>query len=114
MSTFKRILTYFAWTIIALLSAFVYMRIILGAKPEESESFFRIIFRIFYEYAFFHIGLIIGSVIAFLFILTDIFYLNKRLKSNMKATVLRFLIIIFITILVGIIHYVLEKVIDVI
>jgi hypothetical protein len=114
MSTFKRILTYFAWAIISLLSVFVYMRIILGAKPEESESFFKIIFRLFYEYAFIYIGLIIGSVVAFLFILIDVFYLNKRLKNNMKATVFRFFIVILITILVGIIHYVLEKVINVI
>lgn len=113
MSTFKRILVYFIWSLIAFLSAFIYMRVILGAKP-ESSSVFMAMFGWLYEYAFIYIGLIIGSIITFLFILTDAFYLNKRLKNSLKSTIIRFFIIIFIAVIVGLVHYILEKVIDVI
>lgn len=89
------------------------MKIILGPQPNPSTGFMRI-FDWLYEYVLVHIGLIIGSIIALLYILIDVFYLNKRLKNNSYSTIIRFLIVMTIAIVVGTTHYVLEKVIDVI
>jgi hypothetical protein len=113
MNILKRILNYFIWTIIALLLAFVYMYIILGSKP-ESSSILMAMFGWLYEYAFIIIGLIIGSIIAFLFVLADVFYLDKRLKNNVKSTLIRLLIIILFAIIICITHHIIEKVVDVI
>ena len=113
MSILKRILSYFIWTLIAFLCAFGYMRIILGAKPKPSTGIM-ILFDWVYGYALVYVGSIIGSIIAFLYIIIDVFYLNKKLKSRANSTIIRLLIVIIITVIVGTTHYLLEKVIDVI
>ncbi|WP_264558089.1 hypothetical protein [Flavobacterium sp. N2270] len=113
MSILKRFLFYFTWALVAFLAAFIYMRIILGPKP-ESTSVLMTMFSLFYDYAFLHIGLIIGSIITLLFILIDVLYLKGKLKFGMKSLFIRFFILIFITVIVAFIHYLLEKVIDVI
>ena len=113
MSILKRFLFYFTWALVAFLAAFLYMRFILGPKP-ESTSVLMTMFSLFYDYAFLHIGLIIGSIVFLLFFLLDIFYLSKRLKNNVMSLVLRLFIILISTIFVGLIHYMLEKVIDVV
>jgi len=114
MRVLKRILNYFIWTLIAFISAFGYTRIILGPKPEEDTGFLTFIFSLIYKFGFVRIGLIIGSIIALLFILIDVFYLNKRLNNSARSTIIRFLIVIGITMMIAAIHYILEKVIDVI
>jgi len=114
MSVFKQIIAYFFWTLIAIIIGFCYIRIILGPAQEGPTNFFTFIFNLMYEFVLVRIGLIIGSIIALLFILLDIFYLNKRLKNVKSAPAIRFLIVVFITFCVGAIHYVLEKVVDVI
>ena len=105
MNTLKQILSYFIWTLIALLAGFVYTRIILGPMPESPTGFFDVIFYIIYMVAFHQVGLIIGSIVALLYIITDIFYLGKKLKNNSKKIIIRFLIILLITLLVGTTHY---------
>lgn len=114
MKILKQILNYVMWTLIALLSAFGYTRIILGPIPEPTTGFFDFIFYIIYMVGLPRLVLIIGGIIALLYILTDIFYLRKKLKHNSKRIIIRFLVILMITIVVGIIHYMLEKVIDII
>lgn len=89
------------------------MRIILGAKPESTEGFM-IVFDLIYQHAFLYIGLVVGSIIALLFILIDIFYLQNRLDNTARSTIIRLLTLIGIAMLVGITHYVLEKVVDII
>ncbi|WP_415374710.1 hypothetical protein [Patiriisocius sp. Uisw_017] len=89
------------------------MRIILEARQEPSLGF-NYFLDLFYEYAFFHIGAMIGCVIALLFIIADVFYFNKKLKNVKDSTLIRFIIIVILTIILGILHYVLEKVADVI
>lgn len=113
MSTFKRILVYFIWSLIAFLSAFVYVRIILGPKPESSSTFM-VMFSWLYEYTFIYIGLIIGSIITLFLILIDVFYLKNKFKIGVSSIFIRFFIIIFLTVIVVSIHYILEKVIDII
>jgi len=115
MKILKQILVYLIWTVIALLIGIGYMRIILGAGPkEETYGYFTFLVELLYNYGLIHVGLIIGSIIALLFILLDIFYLKKKLESNLKSTSIRFITLLVITIVVGVIHYILEKVIDVI
>ena len=87
------------------------MRIILGAKPESASAFMKML-RWLYDYVFLNVGLAIGSIVSVLFILTDIFYLKKKLSIGIKATIIRFFILVFITLVVGTTHYILEKVID--
>lgn len=114
MNILKKILNYSAYAIIAFFFAFAYMRIILGAKPEEPTSFLMHIFYLIYQFAFVRIGLIIGSIITLLYILIDVYYLNKKLKNSANSISIRILIIFVIAIIVAATHYILEKVIDVI
>jgi len=109
----KQMLAYLVWIVLALIMGVCHMWILLGPKGGVSTGFMHI-FDLIYDLALVSIGLITGSVIAFLFILTDIFYLKKKLKNNTKSNFIRFFILIAIAIIVGITHYVLEKVIDVI
>lgn len=113
MVTFKHLLSYIIWIVTAFLLAFLYLRIILGAKP-VSSSFLMQMFGWFYEFAFIKLGIIIGSIVSLLFITIDIFYLKIELAIGIKSTIIRLFVLIFITLIVGIIHYVLEKVINVI
>lgn len=89
------------------------MRIILGARQEPSLGF-NCFLDLLYEYPFFYIGAMIACVIASLFIITDVFYLNKKLKNVKNSTRIRFLIIVILMIILGTLHYFLERVADVI
>jgi len=89
------------------------MRIVLKPGPIDSEGFMAVL-DLLHEYALFHIGARVGLIIALLFILLDVFYMNKRLKNRANSTIIRLLIMIGISVLVGATHYLLEKVIDVI
>ncbi|WP_040281614.1 hypothetical protein [Psychroserpens damuponensis] len=113
MNVIKRIFNYGIWTLIALLLTIGYMRIILGPPPEPSNNFMRM-FDWVYSYVFIHVGLIIGSIVTFLFILIDIVFLNRKLEHKANKNLIRLLIMISISIITGGIHYLLEKVIDVI
>ena len=108
-----RMLPYLLWILVAFLFAFGYMRIILGAQPASSTGFMKM-FDWVYGYAFVSVGAIIASIIALLFILIDVFYLNKKLKNTTHPTIIRWLIIMTISIIVGASHYILEKVVDLI
>lgn len=90
-----------------------YMRLVLGVN-DVSSSGLGYLAHIFYNFGLIYIGLIIGSVVAVLFVVLDVFYLKKRLTISLKSTVIRLLLLILITTLVGAIHYFLEKIIDVI
>lgn len=82
------------------------MFIILGPKTESTGIMH--IFDIIYDFALIHIGFIIGGIIAFLFILIDILYLKT------KSILLKLITLFIISIIVALIHYMLEKVIDII
>ena len=109
----SRILNYIGWALLAFLIAFVYTRIILGAKPDPSTGLMKVLDFI-YKYAFVYMGAIIGSIIATLYILVDVLYLSKRLKNTAHSTIIRLLIVITISIIVGTTHYMLERVVDII
>jgi RsiW-degrading membrane proteinase PrsW (M82 family) len=90
-----------------------YMRLVLGPKGEESTGFWHLK-DIIYDLALYQVGLRIGGIIALLFILVDGFYLRKKLKSNSKGILIRFLVLIVIAFVVVSTHYICEKVIDII
>lgn len=109
----KIIKSYLGWTVIALLLGHSSMRMVLGANNTSKEGF-GYLWYLFYNWGLVHIVLLIGFVIVFLFILFDVLYLKKKLESNRKSTMIRFGILLMIAVIVVFIHYLLEKVIDVI
>ncbi len=113
MTLLKQILNYLIWAIFSFLFAFGYMRIILGPKPEPSTGWMKL-FDWIYDISMLNLGLILGSIIALFYIFIDLFYLKQKLKSNAFSPFVRFLTLIAITGIVGIIHYVAEKIIDII
>lgn len=113
MSVLKRILNYSITTLIAVLLAFAYMRIILGAKSKNTDWIAKL-FNIIYDLAFVYASLTLGCIIAILYILIDVFYTYNKLKNNTNATSIRLLILIGLAVFVTTTHYILEKVIDVI
>lgn len=109
----KRILNYLGWTIVAILLGFLHMRIVLGPGPESDNSGIQFLNGI-HDFVLLYVGAIIGCIIAFIFILFDVFYLNNKLQGNNKATLFKFIIIIAIAIIVGSTHYFLENIAQVI
>jgi len=104
MNTLKQILAYLIWIVVALLLGIGYMWILLGPN-EPSTGFLHLFDDFVYDLVLVYVGLITGSIIALLFI---------QLKNNIKSTIIRFLLLLVITIVVGVTHYILEKVVDVI
>lgn len=78
---------------------------------DEVPSGIMYIFYIILNYALIYYGLVIGSIIAIIFTL-----INLKLFKNLKyyAFFTRLATLIGITIIVGFIHYILEKVVDII
>lgn len=107
----KGILSYIIWFVTAFLLAFIYVRIILGAKP-ESSSFLMRLFGYIYDFVFLKIGIMIGSIVSFIFMVIDFFYLKRKLINGIKSTISRLFVLVLISLIVGTIHYVLKKVID--
>lgn len=114
MTLLKQLPSYLCWICIAILFAYGYMFLILGPKPEPSNGFLGMISFIVYHVALLKVGPIIASIIAGVYLLVDIFYLKKKYNPLSNKIIIRFLVMLTITIVVGIIHYMLEKVIDVI
>lgn len=114
MKILKQILAYIIWIALSLMLGIGNLRILLGSNIKNPSGFLQEMFSFFYNYGLIHVGLIVGVIIGILFILIDILYLKKKLKNSKKPTITRFIILLGITIIVGITHYILEKVIDVI
>ncbi|SFU20253.1 hypothetical protein SAMN04489724_0280 [Algoriphagus locisalis] len=113
MRFLKLILTYFIWTILSLLLGIGYMRLVLGPNDVSEEGMWYLL-HLFYDMGLFHVGVWIGVAIASCFILLDVFFLRKKLKNNPKKTTIQLLTLLAITVIVASVHYILEKVIDVI
>ena len=113
MKIVKQLLSYLIWFLLSLLLGIGYMRFVMGFIDVSLDGFWHI-FEVFYYIGLILVGSIVGSVIGVIYVLTDVFYLKKKLKNNPKATAIRFVILLVITVFVGIVHYILEKVVDVI
>lgn len=91
------------------------MKMILGEIPKEDDyNGFGFFLNLFYHYGLVYVGLIIGVIIALLFILTDAFIVKKKLNNHSHSILIRILVLLLISIFVGFFHYFLEKIIDVI
>ncbi|SHJ20444.1 hypothetical protein [Flavobacterium haoranii] len=91
------------------------MRLLLGEIPNENDyNGFGFFLKLFFTYGLFYVGLLIGGIIALLFISTDVFLLRKRLDNNSKSALVRIAVLLVISLLVFILHYFLEKAIDII
>lgn len=91
------------------------MRWVLDEIPsEKNPNGFGFFLNVFYHYSLISVGLIIGGIIAVFFILVEYFILKKKLGNNRNILLIRSLTLLLITLAVGIVHYILEKVIDVI
>ena len=113
MKILKQILAYITWIMVSLLLGIGYMRIVLGPNNTSNEGISYLLYML-YNWGLLYVGLIIGFVIAFLFILLDVVYLKKKLKKTVKSIITRLVVLLVITVIVGGIHYILEKVIDII
>ncbi|OUS02830.1 hypothetical protein A9Q86_01920 [Flavobacteriales bacterium 33_180_T64] len=108
----KRSLSYLIWVVLSLLFGVGYMRLLLGSAIKEPKTALSYLLSMFFYFGIFRVGLIIGGIIALLFILIDAFYLKKKLDN--KTNLIRFIVLLIITMFVVVIHYTLEKVIDII
>ena len=113
MIALKRILNYIFWSVMALLCSFGYLYYLLGDFPDGS-AWYDPILLIFYRLVYLYFGLSLAGLIAIIYMLLDVFYLRKKLQTNLKSFIIRCLAIIGITILLACIHLFLEKGIDVI
>ena len=113
MQKLKYVLSYLVWIILSLLLGIVYMRLVLGPNDVPEDGLWYVL-HVFYQIGLIHIGLRVGAVIAVCFILLDMIYLRKKLQHNPKKTIIRIGLLLVISVLVAMVHHVLEKVIDVI
>ena len=68
----------------------------------------------FYYWGVLQIGFAIGVTTAILFILADIIFLKRKQKNQSQPIIVKFGVFFGIFVLVIMVHYVLEKVIDMI
>ena len=113
MNILKKLLTYSIWILLALLSGYGLMYVVLGPKSKHSSGFMKTLDWT-HDAALVFTGSIIGGITALLYILLDVFYLNRKLKNHKTSILIRGLLIIIITIIAGTIYYLLEKTIDII
>lgn len=109
----KSWLEYLLWTAAALLLGVGYMHLILGSAPEQTNSLSFLIAKIYF-FALLYVGGIVGSILAVLFILVDIFYLKRKWQSSTHFFAIRAISMLFILVVVATLHYLLEKTFDVI
>ncbi|EDP70560.1 hypothetical protein FBALC1_07373 [Flavobacteriales bacterium ALC-1] len=111
--TLKQIFVYLKWVILSLIIGLTYIWILIG-PTEKSTNAFTYLLNIFYGYGVLYIGTIFGLVVAFIFVLLDNFYLKKKLKNSAYGTFIRIGVLLMVAVIVGVIHYILEKVVDII
>lgn len=109
----KQILNYAGWLLVAILLGFLHMRIVLGPGSNSDNGGLTFLNGI-HDFVLLYVGAIIGCIIAVLFIVLDVFYLNKKLQNNNRATLVRLFVIIALAIIVGASHYFLEEIANVI
>ena len=115
MKILKQLFNYIFWAIISMFFSLGYVRIILGSKVEETTKLNEF-YNWIYDLVIVYVVPIIGGIITVSFILTDMLYLRKKLqnKSKTEKFLTRLTAMLILTIVIGALHYFLEKVIDVI
>ena len=109
----KKVLGYLPWILLSYIIAFVYMSLLTGRLWGNVTGIDVLLDRFFF-FGMLPIVMAIGTIIALLFILTDIFYIKTKLAALPNKIAVRFSYILLITFIVFFCHYYLEKVIDII
>lgn len=114
MKVIKPIFVYLGWILISLILGIAYMRLLLGENNFAKDSVTDHFFTVFYHWGIFYVGITIGIITAFLFIMTDVLIVKRKLTNKSKLTFIRIGVLLTIITMVTLLHYFLEKVIDVI
>lgn len=109
----KQITKYILWSILSIFIAISYLTFIIKPYELSTEGIDFLLF-VFYGHGIFFVGSIIGLVIAFLFVLLDVFYLRKKLVNKKNSMLIRFSVLLVISVFIVVLHYLLEKAIDLI
>lgn len=109
----KTIWEYALWTMAALLLGMGYMYVVLGPPPEPT-NIWNFFFGKVYLFGLVRVGLAIGSIVAILFILFSVFLINKKWASSKNKFVVQTAALLLIMVLVAMLHYLLEKNMDLI
>ena len=109
----KTIWEYALWTMAALLLGLGYMYLVLGPPPEPTNTWNFFLGKI-YLFGLVRIGLIIGGIVAVLFIIFDVFLINRKWALSKNKLGIRIIALLVILILVTTLHYLLEKTINLI
>lgn len=109
----KKILGYVLWALAALFLGIGYMYLILGSAPEETTVVSFIVSKIYFI-GLFQVGGIIGAILAVVFIVFDVFYLKKKYEPSKPPLIIRVFSMLVILVVLGTLHYLLEKTFDVI
>ncbi|MEB2777372.1 hypothetical protein SYJ56_18805 [Algoriphagus sp. D3-2-R+10] len=104
---------YTLWFIASVTLGIYYMYLILG-PPLEPDSLITIVGNEIYFFALTRVGFIIGSIVFILFLLVDTTLLKSHLKSFLPQLPVRIVSLLALTVMVGMIHYLLEKTLDLI
>jgi len=113
LALIKHILTYLFWIVLSFLFGMIYMRLVLGPNDVSEDGYWYLL-HLFFDIGLLHVGFWVGVVIASCFLVLDVFYLRKKLKNNPQKITIQLVVLLVITVSVAIVHYFLEKVIDVI
>lgn len=113
MRIFKTLITYLFWIVLSLITGVVYVRCIINPNTVSEEGLWYLL-HLFFEIGMLQVGFWVGLTIAICFILVDVFYLKRSLRYKLKLNKYRFIALVIITVFVIIVHYILEKVIDLI
>ena len=108
MKSLKSLKTNNIWFCLSIVLGIVYMRLIIGPYNSATADFWNVSSNISYKNAFIFGGIKVGLLIAILYFLVYKIYL-KRLSIGAQ-----FLGLLVNTLFVGLAHYILEKVINVI
>lgn len=109
----KQLTKYSLWCIVSIFIAISYLTLIIKPYELATEGIDFLLF-VFYGHGIIFVGSIIGLVIAFLFVILDVFYLRKKLVNKKNSMLIRFSVLLVISVFVAVLHYLLEKVIDMI
>jgi uncharacterized membrane protein YjjP (DUF1212 family) len=106
MKILKTITNYLIWLLISTFSGMGCMRIELG-MPNEATGFFAILNGLD-ESIMIWIGGFIGLISFIPFVLIDIYYIKRKIETRPIQNVIRMFTVIILTIIITLIHYVLE------
>lgn len=112
MKHLRLIFNYTSWIVLALSIALVYMYLVL--KPNQSiDNDFGFVQEVYLTYGVVLIGVPLGSLIAFFFVLIDSRKIKDKEHTVITRLIKRIFLMMVIALIVFLLHYVAEKVIDV-